>query len=217
MLSSFTLYIFATKLLLKPRDKTKGFALTYIILFFTSVFSVIFLINQVSILSIVFIAFTLYIIYISIYHQKILKKKLSSILYFIIILISFSIINGVLIYTYNFQTQKLFVEEAINQLSNNKDKRAENILLETEKKIINDKFFISNLKNKTNEEINKYVIDNYLLGLYKTYSVEIINCFSDESLYIPPLNKSLNSKDYFKTRITNRIEAVLGNGPYQIS
>lgn len=214
MLGSFTLYVFATKVLLKPNDKTKRLALTYILLFFTSVLSVVFLINQVSILAIVFIVFTLYIIYISIYNQKILKKKLSPILYFIIILISFSIINGVLIYTYNFQTQKLFVEEAINQLSNNKDKRAENILLETEKKIINDKLFISNLKNKTNEEINKYIINNYLLGLYKTYSVEIINCFSDESLYIPPLNKSLNSQDYFKTRILNAKKLVNSQSIY---
>lgn len=214
MLGSFILYVFATKVLLKYKDKTKRLPLAYIILFLISVLSVVFLINQLSFLSILFIVFTLYIIYISIYKQKGLKKKLSSILYFIIILISFSIINGVLIYTYNFQTQKLFVGEAINQLSNNKDKRAENILLETEKKIINDKFFISNLKNKTNEEINKYVIDNYLLGLYKTYSVEIINCFSDESLYIPPLNKSLNSKDYFKTRISNAKKLVNSKSIY---
>lgn len=214
MLGSFTLYVFSIKVLLKPKESTKRLVLTYIILLFISVFSVLFLINQVSILSIIFIAFTYYIIYISIYHQKILKEKLSSILYFIIILISFSIINGVLIYNYNFQTQELFVEEAINQLSNNKDKRAENILLETEKKIINDKFFISNLKDKTNEEINKYVIDNYLLGLYKTYSVEIISCFSDEFLYIPPLNKSLNSKDYFKTRISNAKKLRNSNSIY---
>ncbi len=201
LLGSYTLYIIGKKILLPFYNSCKFNKWTYLILVLCSIISIIFLINKLSFLSILTILFSLYVLFIIIYKEEIVKKKLSPILYYIIILILFSIINGVLFYSYNAHKEMDFLKTAISKISMSEDKEVEAILLKIEKEINSDKQINSIESNKSNKELETYILNNYLQELNKIYSTDIIVCYSDESLFIPPLGKHVNSKEYFKTRL----------------
>jgi UDP-N-acetylglucosamine 2-epimerase len=95
----------------------------------------------------------------------------------------------------------VFLKTALNKISKSEDKEVEAILLKIEKKIYSDNQINSVESNKNNKELETYILNNYLQEINKIYSTDIIVCYSDEALFIPPLGKHINSKEYFKTRL----------------
>ncbi|MCK9320605.1 MAG: HAMP domain-containing histidine kinase [Bacteroidales bacterium] len=201
MLGSYTLYIVAKNILIQFDNTSKFSKWTSSTLILYSILSIIFVINKLPFVSILAILISIFILFLSISKEEIAKKKLSPILYYVIILILYSIINGVFIYSYNNQKEMVFLKTALNKISKSEDKEVEAILLKIEKQIYSDKQINSIESNKTNKELEIYILNNYLQEINKIYSTDIIVCYSDEALFIPPLGKHINSKEYFKTRV----------------
>ncbi|MDD2530132.1 MAG: HAMP domain-containing sensor histidine kinase [Bacteroidales bacterium] len=201
ILSAYTLYVITKNILSQTFNSSKIFKFSYISLIICSVLSPLFLFNKLSIISLISITLISFIFFLSVSKEGITKRKLSPILYYVLILIIFSILNGIIIYSYNSQKERDFLEKALINISRSEDKEAEAILLRIDKNISCDKEINDNKSKKTNKEIEQYISDKYLQELNKTYNSDVIVCYSDEALFIPPLERYINSKEYFKTRI----------------
>ncbi|MFA6825403.1 MAG: hypothetical protein WCR38_07320, partial [Bacteroidales bacterium] len=94
MLGSYTLYIVAKNILIQFDNTSKFSKWTSSTLILYSILSIIFVINKLPFVSILAILISIFILFLSISKEEIAKKKLSPILYYVIILILYSIING---------------------------------------------------------------------------------------------------------------------------
>ncbi len=200
MMGGYIFFLLVDKIIVKPQQ-TKFKILYVITILLIAVFSISFLINKLSFFSLFIISFFLFVMLISILNQKGSIRKIPSTIYIIILLISFSSINGLFVYEHNIRNDKLFVEKALKQLSENKDYKTERQLIDIEKNIVKDSNIIK--PNKIIVDLEQYIIDKYFSEIAKTYSVEVLICNENESLFIPPLNKHINCKQYINSRLQN--------------
>lgn len=214
MFASYILYMVAKSLLASSKINSKTNKLTYIIILLASLLSILCFINKLSIISVLSISLALIILFVSVLKEDIFKPKLSPILYYIIILILYSVINGILLYSYNSQKERVFLETALTKISDSEDKEAEALLLNIEKGINADKQINDRNSRIKNKELEDYIEERYLEELNKTYSIEIIVCYANESLFIPPLKRHINSKEYFKSRLEGARQIVNSKSIY---
>lgn len=198
MMGGYIFYLLADKIVIKPNHR-KLRALYILTLLLISVFPVYFLINNLSYFSLLIIAFFLFIILISILNQKGYIRKMPATIYTITLLISFSTINGLLVYEHNLRNDKLIIEKALKQLSDNKDYKTEKQLIDIEKNIVKDSNIIK--PNIIKVDLEQYIIDKYFSDIAKTYSVEVLICNENESIFISPLNKHIKCKQYIDLRL----------------
>ncbi|MFA7081489.1 MAG: HAMP domain-containing sensor histidine kinase [Bacteroidales bacterium] len=206
MIGSYTIYLFIRKVLLGlERSRRKGL-LDYLFLLMVAAMSLVFLFNRLPLFAFLVLGISIYILLIVIKNEIRTKNKLSSILYIIILLILFSIVNGVVIYNYNIQKERKDIVEALKIISKDDDKGAEIILLEIEKSILKDSILESKLLKETNEKVEDYFTNTYLKEINKTYSIEMLICYADELLLIHTIGKPINSKEYIDSRLSNSIK-----------
>lgn len=205
MIASYTLYLFIKKFLFEIDSKRVKFLLDYLFLLIGAVASCAVLFNSLSLYSFLVLGFSFYILLIIIKNELRTRNKLSSVLYIIILLVLFSIINGVLIYNNNYQKERHNIEVALKNISKDDDKGAEITLLEIEKTILRDTLFQSKLLKENNEKVEAYITNTYLKEINKTYSTEILICYADELLLINSIGKPINSKEYIDYRLSNSI------------
>lgn len=203
LLASYSIYLFLKGVLLEMNENTNQNKFDYIILFITALMSSMIFINIFSLSSLIVISISLFILFIGIKNELIIKNKLSSVLYIILLLVLFSIINGLIIYNNNHQKEKIYIEHALINISKDEDKNAEKILLQIEKSFLNNTKIQTRLKNESYQKIEQYISNTYLKELNKTYSSEILICYADEFLYIHPNKNLINSKKYIDSRIAN--------------
>jgi len=203
LLASYSIYSFLKSMLLEMNENTNQNKFDYIILFITALMSSMIFINIFSLSSLIVISISLFILFIGIKNELIIKNKLSSVLYIILLLVLFSIINGLIIYNNNHQKEKIYIKHALINISKDEDKNAEKILLQIEKSFLNNTKIQTRLKNESYQKIEQYISNTYLKELNKTYSSEILICYADEFLYIHPNKNLINSKKYIDSRIAN--------------
>lgn len=205
MLVSYTLYLFVKRISFEREIKTRLGKLDYLFFLIVAILSCGVLFNSLSLLSLLIVGISFYILLISIKNEVKAKNKLSSVLYIVLLLLMFSIINGIIIYNHNYQEERNYTEEALKNISKNDDKGAEVLLLEIENSILKDSIFQSKIIGETNEKIETYITKTYLEEINKTYNTEILICYADELLLIHQIGKPIKSKDYIDSRISNSV------------
>ncbi|MFA6806562.1 MAG: HAMP domain-containing sensor histidine kinase [Bacteroidales bacterium] len=205
MLGSYTFYLSIKRIFFEIDKNSRNGRLDLLFLLIVSIVSSSVLFNSLYLISLFILGISFYILLIVVMNELSAKNKLSSILYIVLVLVLFSLINGILIYNNSNNKERNYIEEGLRDMSKDDDKRAEAILLKIEKSILQDNQFQLNLIKESNEEVEEYITNTYLNELNKFYSTEILICYSDELLLIHSIGKPINSKEYIYSRLSNSI------------
>lgn len=205
ILGSYTLYLFIRRIFSELCGDRRLVKLDYILLSILLLGLSLYLYDSLSNPQIFILVSSLYILLIVISSEIRVKNKSSSVLFVIIVIILFSIFNGVMIYSQNYKKERIYTEEALRTISRDDDKGAEILLLEIEDSILNDSILESKLIIETNEDLEQYITNTYLRDLNKTYSTEILICYNDDMLLVHSKENSIMAKDYIGSRLSKSL------------
>ncbi|MBP1631291.1 MAG: hypothetical protein H6Q15_2184 [Bacteroidetes bacterium] len=178
-----------------------NFQLTFIILTLASTIPFFFFEIEIDIFSIIIISISSIFLFICIYYKNNFNKSI--LLYYMTILILFSIIISPFIFYNNEKSRKTIIVESLKQISSKSDPKAELILKSFEKNIESDSILKNMIINKDNSQIENYIRDNYLYELSINYHIGAIACFYNESIIIQPNSSKFKCDTYFNNRLSN--------------
>ncbi|MDR0971638.1 MAG: GHKL domain-containing protein [Bacteroidales bacterium] len=199
-LANFATYILIRKLLEKIDLKPY---ILYPYLIIISLISAFLLSSFLSIIPILVVFIFTSILLIFAFNAQKLKKILSYLLYITLVLVIFALICGVLIFESNKKKERIYIENALYEISYNEDEKTQESLLLLEKKFKENNTLDSLLDERiSNKEIEEILINNYLNNLLLRYNAEVLVCYEKDTLFIPYLNKDVSALEYISLRLS---------------